>query len=227
MAGVYKFSGLEKEVEIMKPERVSEIEANVTRLQKEVVTYPLKDNLKKEIRSICEDYLASTEKLPPGAIVAFAGVESEIPDNWMPCDGRSLQVASYRSLYLLIGNKYGGEKDIYFNLPDLKGRFPLGKNDMDGKNSNRVKSKEAKQLGGFGGEEHHTLSVEEMPRHHHYKGTYKYLLQYTGKLTTYGTDDTIGEPDVAHKGEMVSRGGSQPHNNMPPYLTVNYIIKIK
>ena len=164
---------------------------------------------------------------PVATIIPFAGDISQMVNGWKYCNGEKMVISEYKELYDIIGINYGGEKGIYFNLPDLRGRFPVGRDNMGEKAANRVTSDGANILGGSGGEEKHTLSLAEMPHHNHDNGAYKYLLRYTGQRTSDGQDNTSGEPDVKHKGEIVGKGGGLPHNNMPPYLTLNYIIKVK
>ncbi|WP_249664239.1 phage tail protein, partial [Lysinibacillus sp. D4B1_S16] len=54
----------------------------------------------------------------------------KIPQNWLPCDGRLLQIRQPTALYSLIGNRYGGDGKTTFALPDLQGRVPLHKNNQ-------------------------------------------------------------------------------------------------
>src|SRR5229473_468940 len=71
---------------------------------------------------------------PIGTVVAFAGPIEKIPSNWMVCDGSKLSRSDprYRSLFLAIGNSWGGDGTTSFYLPDLMGRFLRGV-DKDGK----------------------------------------------------------------------------------------------
>lgn len=73
--------------------------------------------------------IKALDSMPIGSIIQFAG--SEVPDGWLLCDGATLEIASYQELYIKIGTTYGGSGD-YFNLPNLKGKIPVGQNTVDG-----------------------------------------------------------------------------------------------
>ncbi|ANM04660.1 microcystin-dependent protein [Rhizobium phaseoli] len=75
-----------------------------------------------------------------------------------------------------------------------------------------------------GGEEMHKLSVAELPSHNHANGQFKYMLTSNGSWTiaASGQDDSSGEPNLAHMGEIQPLGGDQPHNNMQPYYTLTF-----
>ena len=94
------------------------------------------------------------------------------------------------------------------NTPDLRGRFILGVSDSHAVNST-------------GGEETHTLSVNEMPRHDHQLAT-----EWVGGSadTRFGIDPIAGGKYQGNMGTNNS-GGNQPHNNMPPYYALCYIMK--
>ena len=116
---------------------------------------------------------------------------------------------------------------IAFNVPDLRGRFPLGVNSSalaEGESESDSAYTSAitgYTLGSFGGEEKHTLTVEEMPSHTH---TYK---DYGGTVTTTTADLVSNASGQYTDTPTSSIGGNASHNNMPPYLTVQYIIKAK
>jgi microcystin-dependent protein len=151
--------------------------------------------------------------VPPGCILAYYGASA--PEGWLLCDGSPIpQGEAYNALRALVGP----------NTPDLRGRTVLG---QDGA-ANRVRQPEADTVGAAAGEDYHQLSTDEMPVHNHNAGTsgeYKYLLRKSGANTIKYADNTSSEPDVKVVQEIQSRGGDQPHNNMPPYMTVNWIIK--
>ena len=83
----------------------------------------------------------------------------------------------------------------------------------------------ARTLHEEGGEENHTLTVAEMPNHNHDNGQFL-LVRITGSHTAPGFDDRgHNEFNIQHGVSMVAMGGGQPHNNMPPYLVVNFCEK--
>lgn len=176
-------------------------------------------NLKLQGDLIFQDQstmVTAAEKLPAGVMFPFAGLNP--PEGYLICAGQEVSRAEYASLFEVIGELYGGgDGQATFNLPDLRGRMPLGKDSMNGISANRVENQEADSLGGNAGSEKHQLNIDEMPSHNHY-------LQ-----NQYGSNGFnqvgIGGSNVADGIYTNHTGGSQPHNNMPPYLTVNYIIK--
>ena len=142
-----------------------------------------------------------------GEIKIFSGKEENIPIGWLKADGRTLSTATYRELYAAIGTSFGGYGGSFY-LPDFSGRIPLGTNSSYSK-------------GAKGGEATHTLTISEMPSHSH---------GYTGQN---GTGFPDGSGDWANPGDVESyprqtqdnyQGGSQAHNNMPPYVSLFYII---
>ena len=151
--------------------------------------------------------------IPAGVILPFAG--SEIPAGWLLCDGGEVSRDTYNSLFSLISNIYGdGDGVNTFNVPDLRGRMPLGIDSMGGASAGRVSGQMSNELGGTAGEESHTLSIDEMPIRN------AYISHEPGTFS----GATGGSPIVKNlnSGQI---GNSLPHNNMPPYLSLNYIIK--
>lgn len=97
-----------------------------------------------------------------GEVCLFAG--GNIDDHfWLPCDGRNLPVGeTYNALYSLIGNAYGGVPNQNFNLPDLRGRVPIGMGQA-ASGTNYV-------LGQAGGSATATISMAQLPEHNHGMG---------------------------------------------------------
>ncbi|MEM7221458.1 MAG: tail fiber protein [Pseudomonadota bacterium] len=158
-----------------------------------------------------------------GEIALFGGPYA--PQGWAMCDGQTLEVSQYRELFGVIGTTYGGDGTSTFKLPDLRGRTPI-----------RADADESDyKLGTSGGQEKVTLSVDQMPKHNHY-------------LLTAGATATERNPDgkllaTVSSGKFIyglaadlqaispsaisDRGGSQEHENMQPYLVVNFIIALQ
>lgn len=144
-----------------------------------------------------------------GEITMFAG--NFEPRNWAFCNGQLLSIAQNSALFSVIGTMYGGDGWQTFALPDLRGRFPMHFGQGNGL-SNRVQ-------GEMAGVEQVTLTHNEMPFHTH--TTNEVQVRGTG---TQGLGLATG--GVRGAANLNPAGGSQPHNNMPPYLCVNFIIAL-
>lgn len=149
--------------------------------------------------------------VPTGCVMPYAG--STNPNGWLLCDGASYNIYDRQALFLVVGYTFGGSGNS-FNVPDLRGRIPVGY-------SNGISNITNKNIGDTGGEETHILSVNEMPSHAHDFSTYNNtgnhginLAGSHGVVTDYNSTNTTGYT-----------GGSLPHNNMQPYIALNYIIK--
>jgi microcystin-dependent protein len=157
------------------------------------------------------------------ALVASASGEIKLtaratpPTGWLICDGSAISRTTYSNLFVAIGTNYGvGDGSTTFNLPDLKGKIPVG---LDSSQT------EFDALGKTGGEKTHTLIANEIPAHNHANGSYSKLLKVDGSGTSGLTDNSAGEPNLNSTGTIATVGGNGAHNNLQPYMTLNYIIK--
>jgi len=161
-----------------------------------------------------------------GEIRLFAGNFN--PRTWAFCNGQLISIASNTALFSILGTTYGGNGTTTFALPDLRGRVAVGTGTGPGLPN--------VQLGELAGEVNHTLTTGELPSHTHTAtmpaatasttGTPSSSLA-TGPATqgaaawkNFGTP----VPNSAAPPVIASAGSSQPHNNMQPYLGMNYII---
>lgn len=148
-----------------------------------------------------------------GEIIMFGG--DFAPRGWALCDGQLLPINQNQSLYSLLGTTYGGDGKATFALPDLRGRFPLHPGLGPGLTP--------RGLGETGGAETATLAVNQIPPHRH-------TMPAPQKVLVRGTGDQVegitvgGDQGAAGEGATGDTGGGQPHNNMSPFLAVNFII---
>lgn len=146
------------------------------------------------------------------------------PKGWAYCEGQTYSIASNSALFSLLGVTYGGNGTTTFNLPDLRGRVPIGFNLDPGKGTVYMQGQTA-------GEAAHTLTVNEMPAHNHgvsASSNDKNLLNaptnnvWAAVTSPYTTG--TGAPVAMNREALGSSGGSQPHNNMQPYLAMAFCI---
>jgi microcystin-dependent protein len=149
------------------------------------------------------------------------------PKGWAFCDGQILPLSQNTALFSLLGTTYGGDGKSNFALPNMQGNAPMHPGQGPGLSLH--------DLGETGGEEFVTLLESEIPNHSH-------ALQASGQP---GEDpQAVGESFgrsvganlyqasnaglVQMSGQAITQaGGSQPHNNMQPYLTLNFCIALQ
>ena len=159
----------------------------------------------------------SGDTLPVGAIMPFGS--DTIPDNWLLCNGQAVSRTTYQELFNTIGTTYGtGDGFTTFNLPNLQGKIPVGKNAND---------TDFDTLGETGGEKTHTLTINEMPSHNHQREQTGRALYWDEDLTEMGGLTSGVNVQISWNKDTTNTGGSQPHNNLQPYIVQNYIIKAK
>ena len=151
---------------------------------------------------------AVTQSLvPTGSYFPFAG--SSAPAGYLIADGAAVSRTTYSDLFTAIGTTYGvGNGSTTFNLPNLKGRIPAGRD---------TAQTEFDVLGETGGAKTHTLSIGEIPSHAHNVG-------YSMGATT-GTGAAIPNSNNPQTYPSMSTGAGGAHNNLQPYIVTNYIIK--
>lgn len=146
------------------------------------------------------------------------------PRGWASCDGQILPINQNQSLYSLLGTTYGGDGRTTFGLPDLRGRSPVHPGlDID--------------LGEAGGAETHQLTEAEMPGHNHTIRVNRFQATQTepsGNLLATKRRGAYSHYAAASAGDAVNMragtisltGGSTAHQNMQPYLAINYCIAL-
>ncbi len=155
--------------------------------------------------------------MPTGAILPFGG--STIPTGFLECDGSAVSRYTYATLFAAIGTTWGaGDGSTTFNLPDLRGRSPLGAGTGSGLT--------ARTLGGTGGAETVALATSELPSHNHQiKGADGSTIY---KYTTGGANPRVaGVADSTSSTVYTTEnnGSGSAHANMHPYAVVKFMIK--
>jgi microcystin-dependent protein len=160
-----------------------------------------------------------------GEIALFAG--NFAPQGWAFCDGSQLAISDNDALFNLIGTTYGGDGQSTFALPDLRGRVPM--------HAGTGPSGSTYTLAESLGAEEVTLNTQQLPMHNHpvpastQPGTTASpsgaVPALAGSGSAQYTPDT-GSLATQPTQTLAAVGGSQPHNNMQPYLAVNYIISL-
>lgn len=156
-----------------------------------------------------------------GEIRMFAG--SFAPAGWMFCDGQLLPISEYETLFNLIGTTYGGDGQSTFALPDLRGRLPLHAGTYQGQTFTQ---------GEVSGTETVTLTTNQIPTHTHSMLAYNAVANSPnpgGNLLGLSSQVNMFFGDIASvpmKPALSPVGGSQPHENMMPYLCVSFIISL-
>lgn len=156
-----------------------------------------------------------------GEIRIFAG--NFPPVGWALCDGSMLPISEYDTLFALIGTTYGGDGINTFGLPDLRGRSAV--------HAGTARTGERYDLGSSGGVEQVTLTPAQMPAHTHLPTTAGAATSASPEGTRWAAQTANAYSDVQPNAQVAAgavqpAGGSQPHENMPPYLVVSYIISL-
>jgi microcystin-dependent protein len=141
------------------------------------------------------------------------------PKGWALCNGQLLPINQNQALFALLGTTFGGNGQTTFALPDLRGRSPLH---VGG----------AHLLGDHGGEEAHAVVLPEMPAHTHPVSASSNTADQGlpgGNLPAVVTQAAYAStPNSTLSAAAVGNsGGSQAHDNMSPYLVVNFVIALQ
>ena len=183
--------------------------------------------------------IATLQPAPAGSIMMWPS--NTIPTGWALCDGSSYSRSEYAALFAVLGTTYGSNDNSTFKLPDMRGLFVAGKG---ANNYNSLNQK--------GGANTVILTKEQMPEHTHGRGTLdsegSFRAVDQGQTNVSGAFNNGGSWNTGIKGgggadtwgrvknykwssgikgELEKTGGSQSHENRPPYIVLNYIIKLK
>ena len=186
------------------------------------------------------NFLKTIPLVPAGSMMPYGGAEA--PLGWLLCDGAEVKKSDFNELWLAISHNFKDASLVsdngvnFFTLPDFRGRFALGLDNMGGPSANRVTSIAADAIGGNAGAEAASIATDNLPEHEHdlegASGT-----QFYGVRVGAGApvdDNAIAlpiEPGLGGTQGIASSGGIKteatlgtPFNVMNPFLAVNYII---
>jgi len=148
------------------------------------------------------------------------------PRGWAFCWGQLLSIAQNSAVFSLLGTTYGGNGSTTFALPDLRGRIPIGLGQGPGL--------PPVTIGETGGSETVSLLATQIPAHSHsvygaVNGTRSSNpggnLLASGEMDLYNRD-TTGAVELS-AAAVASNGGGQPHNNLQPFLCMNFVIALE
>jgi microcystin-dependent protein len=153
------------------------------------------------------------------------------PKGWAFCNGQLLPINQNQALFSLFGTTYGGDGRVNFGLPDLQGRVPISFNNSF-------------TQGQRGGETAHTLNISELAAHNHtmsakaasqiivgaaFPGPTKAIAEAISTATNHPLAQNFGTASLTpmSPASVGPVGGSQAHNNMQPYLVLNFIVALQ
>lgn len=189
--------------------------------------------------------------LPPvGSVSTYAG--NQAPTGYILCDGSAISRTTYHALFQVIGTTYGsGDGSTTFNVPNLKGKFVVGFDSAQTEFDNLSETGGAKThtltIAEMPAHNHNGLT-QSAGTHTHTITDPGHTHSYVNQPNTQNTDNAFSTETAAdnssvaqtssssvtgitinsagaHQHVIDSQGGGQPHNNLPPYLVLNYIIK--
>lgn len=142
---------------------------------------------------------------------------------WAMCNGQLLPIHQNQALFLLLGTTFGGDGEVNFALPDLRGRAPMHAGN-------------GHTLGELGGEQAHTLTIAELPPHPHsfsassLSGNSSLPNSPSGNLLARSANPIYGSPHnlaTMNPASITYAGGGQAHQNMQPFLPLNFCIALQ
>ncbi len=178
--------------------------------------------LGKAVTTTSMEVILDNNNVLTGEIRMYGGATA--PSNWLLCDGTSYLRSDYPTLFNVLGSSFGSADATHFNVPDMRGRAPVGAGTGTGGGASGSglptggSALTARTLGAWVGEETHVLTTAELASH-----THSVAVQYGG------TSNTTAGAGVGYAssvpGTSGSTGSDTAHNTMQPVMTVNFIIK--
>lgn len=180
--------------------------------------------------------LGAVPRTPIGVIMPYVGIDT--PSGWLLCDGAEYRTGDFYDLFQVIQFKFGSNVSTgFFRVPDLRGRTPLGADNMGGTSAGVVSAGYAEDIGLPGGSEKQTISRENLPEHEHdLRGDINQFYTIRNNANAPEDDQAIvyDAPTGTELGQALPKSGGilkdineeieQPMDIMNPTLTVNYII---
>jgi microcystin-dependent protein len=183
------------------------------------------------------DFLKTIPRNPAGIILPYGG--DTAPSGWLLCNGQEIEKDSFLELFSAIGYKFKPESQVipgFFAVPDMRGRLPLGADNIGGTSADVVTAGSADIIGALDGAENKNIDISNLPEHVHdlrdSNNNQFYAIQDRQDPTTDTNVTTIDGPTATNGGQKLPNSGGvisssglgQPFNIMPPTVTVNYII---
>lgn len=141
------------------------------------------------------------------------------PQGWALCNGQLLSIAEYTALFQLLGTTYGGDGQNTFALPNLQGRIPFHQGN-------------SYVIGQIAGSETATLTTTQLPAHTHPLAASSSAGTQATPTGGYWAQSSLGAYSTEAAANSMAAtaigntGGSQPHDNMPPFLVINFVISL-
>jgi microcystin-dependent protein len=161
-----------------------------------------------------------------GEIRMFGGTFA--PVGWAFCNGQVIPISENDTLFTLIGTTYGGDGQSTFALPNLQSRIPIHQGTLSGGSTYTIAE--------MFGQESVTLTTQQLPQHTHTlfgsgadgnsAAAVNNVLAVLPAATTKSAYSSLGPFGTLDPSSIGPAGGSQPHDNMQPYLVINFIISL-
>jgi microcystin-dependent protein len=140
------------------------------------------------------------------------------PKGWALCNGQLLPINQNQALFALLGTTYGGNGQTNFALPDLRGRVP-------------IHAGSGHPLGEKAGQETHTITQQELPQHNHFVKVVNANAGTGPAGNFFAAANNAYQPAPANTtlapSTITNVGGSQPHANQQPFLTLSFAIALQ